>query len=130
VSVSSAEKISSGLMSASVFRIGSVQFALAAGALLLPGLISTNMSFSPVLGRSSAVASVWMRPLYSGSMSIDTMARPFFSDTPPMSPIRTPATRTVCPWPATTACAVASSALSLKGSSWMNGKRRRCWVRM
>ena len=28
------------------------------------------MSFSPVLGRSSAVALVWTRSLYSGSMSI------------------------------------------------------------
>jgi hypothetical protein len=125
VSTSSTEKISSGLMSGSVFRIGIVQFALAAGTLLLPGLTSRNMSFSPVLGRSSAVASVWISPLYSGSMSIVTMARPFFSETPPMSPIRTPATRTVWPWPATTAWAVAISAVSLKGADWMSGKRRR-----
>ena len=55
------------------------------------------MSFRPVLGRSSAVASVWIRCLYFWSMSILTTAVPFFSVTPPISPICTPETRTV--WP-------------------------------
>ena len=82
-------------MSGSVLRTGIVQFARATGAALFPGLTSKNMSLSPVFGRSKAVASVWMRCLYCGSMSIETIARPFLSDTPPMSPIRTPATRTV-----------------------------------
>ena len=39
-------------------------------------------------------------------------ARPSSSSTPPMSPIRTPETRTVWPWPAMTAWAVENSALS------------------
>ncbi len=70
------------------------------------------MSFSPVFGRSSAVALVWTRSLYSRSMSIWITARPSLSSTPPMSPMRTPETRTVWPWPATTAWAVENSALS------------------
>ena len=88
------------------------------------------MSLRPVLGRSSAVAFVWTRSLYSWSMSILITARPSLSSTPPMSPMRTPATRTVWPWPATTACAVENSALSWNGLGSKNGKRIRCSLRM
>ena len=48
------------------------------------------MSFRPVFGRSSAVASVWTRSSYFGSMSIVTMARPSLRSTLAMSPMRTP----------------------------------------
>ena len=88
------------------------------------------MSFRPVFGRRSAVALVWTRCLYSGSMSIRTTARPSLSSTLPMSPIRTPETRTVWPWPAITAWAVWNSAFSTNGLSWMIGKRIRCLPRM
>ena len=88
------------------------------------------MSFRPVLGRSSAVAFVWTTSLYSWSMSILMTALPSFRSTPPMSPMRTPATRTVWPCPATTACAVENSALSWYGLGSKNGIRRRCWSRM
>ena len=88
------------------------------------------MSFSPVLGRRSAVALVWTRSLYSGSMSILMMPRPSLRSTPAMSPTFTPATRTVWPWPATTAWAVENSAFRRLGDAWMNGKRIRSWPRM
>ena len=71
------------------------------------------MSFSPVFGRRSAVASVWTIPLYWGSTSIVTIARPSERSTFEMSPTRTPETRTVWPWPGVTACAVENSAFSL-----------------
>ena len=88
------------------------------------------MSFSPVRGRSSAVASVWIRCLYLSSICIETTAIPFWSLTPPISPICTPETRTVWPWPGVTACAVENSALSVNGVDWMNGKRKRSLLRM
>jgi hypothetical protein len=84
------------------------------------------MSFRPVLGRSSARASVRTMPSYSGSITSSTTARPSRSSTSPMSPIRTPDTRTVWPWPAVTAWAVENSAFSRSGAS-SHGKRRRCW---
>ena len=115
-------------MSGSVLRTGIVQPALASGALREPGLSSMNMSFSPVLGRSSALASVWTRSLYCGSTSIVTIARPCERSTCVMSPMRTPETRTVWPWPGVTACAVENSAFSLYGALWMIGKRRRWWA--
>ena len=59
-----------------------------------------------------------------------TTAIPFFSVTPPMSPICTPETRTDWPWPGATACAVENSALIVNCEDWMNGKRRRSWLRM
>ena len=46
------------------------------------------------------------------------------------SPIRTPATRIVWPWPGTTACAVSNSALSSNGRSSRIGIRRRCFWTM
>ncbi len=100
-------------MSGSVFWTGSMNPSLTAGAPLLPGLSSTNMSFSPVLGRRSAVASVWIIDLYCGSTSMVTIAWPLRRSTLLMSPIRTPEMRTVWPWPGVTACAVAKAALSL-----------------
>jgi len=52
-------------------------------------------------GRSSAAGTPRRRPWiilrYFWSMSIRTTACPFSRCTPPMSPTRTPATRTVCP---------------------------------
>ncbi len=71
------------------------------------------MSLSPVLGRSSAVALVWMRFRYLGSSSICTIATPFLSETLPISPTCTPETRTDWPWPGVTAWAVENSALSV-----------------
>ena len=47
-----------------------------------------------------------------------------------MSPIRTPATRTVWPWPAITAWAVWNSAFRTYGFSSINGKRIRWLLRM
>ena len=88
------------------------------------------MSFSPVRGRSSAVASVWIRCLYFWSICICTTAIPFCSVTSPISPIWTPETRTVWPWPGVTACAVENSAFIVNGDDWMNGKRSRSWLRM
>jgi hypothetical protein len=130
VSESSVERISSGLTSGLVASTGIVQFSLATGASSVPGSSWMNMSFRPVLGRSSAVASVWIMSLYSASMSIRTIARPSSSSTSPMSPIRTPATRTVWPWPAITAWAVWNSAFSTYGLSWMIGNRSRWLLRM
>jgi hypothetical protein len=106
-----------------------VKPALATGAECEPGLISRNMSLSPVFGRSSAAASVWMSGLYSGSMSIETIAWPSCSLTPPISPTLTPETRTVWPWPGVTACAVDSAALRCSGAS-SHGNRKRSLVRM
>ena len=88
------------------------------------------MSLSPVLGRSSAEASVWTRFLYWWSRSIDTIAWPLSSLTSEMSPMRTPDTRTVWPCPGVTAWAVEKAALSLNGACWMNGKCRRSLARM
>ena len=127
MSSSRTEKISSGLTSGSVLRTGTVQPAFARGARSVPGSSSMNMSFSPVFGRSSALASVWTKPLYSGSRSIVTTARPSFRSTFVMSPTRTPDTRTVWPWPGVTACAVANSALIRNGAS-SHGNRRRWWA--
>ena len=72
-----------------------------------------NMSLSPVLGRSSAVALVWTTPWYWGSRFIWTTATPFLSETLPISPTWTPEMRTDWPWPGVTACAVENSALSV-----------------
>ncbi len=68
------------------------------------------MSLRPVLGRSNAVAFVCTTSENSGSSCISTMARPSRSSTLPMSPMRTPDTWIVCPWPAVTACPVENSA--------------------
>ena len=87
------------------------------------------MSFSPVFGRSSAEASAWISLRYFLSISIVTTARPFWRCTPPMSPTRMPAMRTVWPWPGMTAWAVENSALTGNGAAW-NGKRKRSWERM
>ena len=84
------------------------------------------MSLSPVLGRSSAVASVWTRSLYSGSRESVTTAWPSFSPTLVMSPTRTPETRTVWPWPGVTAWAVENAACSWNGLP-SHGKRIR-WL--
>ena len=129
MSASSSARISSGFTSGDVAEIGTVKPSAAAGASSWPGSRSMNMSLSPVLGRSSAVASWRIIPSYSGSMTISTTALPSRSETSPMSPTRTPATRTVWPWPGVTACAVESSALSRSGDS-SHGKRMRCSSRM
>ena len=76
MSESSVERISSGLTSGLVASTGIVQFSFATGAPSLPGSSWMNMSFRPVLGRSSAVASVWTMSLYLRSMSMRTTARP------------------------------------------------------
>ena len=131
MSLSSADSTSSGLTSGRVLLIGIVKPFLTAGALDVPGLTSMNMSLSPVLERSSAVASSRRKLVsYSASMSRPTIARPSLSVTDPMSPILTPATRTVCPWPGVTAWAVENSALTRIGFSSMKGKRRRWFSRM
>ena len=117
-------------MSGSVLPIGIVKPGSATGALSEPGSSSMNMSFRPVLGRSSAFASVWTKPLYSASTSMVTTATPSSSSVSAMSPTRTPETRTVWPWPGVTACAVENSAFSWNGLSSMIGKRTRWWLRM
>ena len=88
------------------------------------------MSFSDVFGRISAVASSVTSPSYSGSIFISTIGRPSSSSISPTSPIWTPETRTVWPWPGIIACAVGSSAFSEIGSSSISGKRSRCWATM
>ena len=87
------------------------------------------MSFRPVFGRRSAVASLWMRLANSGSTSMVTMPWPSLSSTFAMSPTRTPEMRTVCPWPGVTAWAVANEALSWNGVA-SHGKRNRWLARM
>ncbi len=84
MSASSEASISSGLTSGLVFDTGIVKPGFATGALLVPGFSSMNMSWSPVRGRASAVASVWIRCLYLSSICIDTYAIPFFSVIPPI----------------------------------------------
>ena len=88
------------------------------------------MSFSPVLGRSSAVESSRTRPLKRCSISSSTTARPSSSSTSPMSPIFTPATRTDWPCPGATARALSSTASTRNGPSSITGKRKFCWERM
>ena len=113
-----------------VLLTGSVHPGLATGAGPAPGLSSMNMSLRPVLGRNSAVALVWIRCLYLSSICICTTAAPLRKVTPPISPICTPDTRTDWPWPGVTAWAVENSALIVNGLDWMNGKRKRSWLRM
>jgi len=64
------------------------------------------------------------------STSIVARACPFSSFTPVMSPMRTPDTRTVWPWPGATALASTISALRVNGVLSMNGNRTRTWCRM
>ena len=87
------------------------------------------MSFSPVFGRSSAVASGWMRLRYFLSIEKVTSARPSRSCTLLTSPTRIPETRIICPWPGTTACAVVNSAFSVHAFSSRIGSRRFWWSR-
>ena len=63
-------------------------------------------------------------------MSIVTTALPSSYSTLEMSPTRTPATRTVWPWPGVTAWAVSISAFSWKGFSSRSGTRRRSFWTM
>ncbi len=79
------------------------------------------MSWRPVRGRRSTVASSWISGAYCCSTSIVTTAWPFTRSTSEMSPALTPEMFTVWPWPGVTACAVESSALSSKRSSPRNG---------
>ena len=79
------------------------------------------MSWRPVRGRRSTVASSWISGAYCCSTSIVTTAWPSTSSTSEMSPALTPEMFTVWPWPGVTACAVESSALSSKRSSPRNG---------
>ena len=95
-----------------------------------------NMSFSPVRGRSCAVASdrtcsLWLS-IMSRSRAIVTTATPFFGSTPVIFPTSTPATRTVCPWPGITAWASENSAFRLNGGFSISGKypRDSCWEMM
>ena len=77
-----------------MFDTGIVKPGLAAGDAVVPGLSSMNMSFKPVRGRSSAVAFWWIRCLYFWLICSVTIAMPFSSLTPPISPTCTPETRT------------------------------------
>ena len=93
------------------------------------------MSFRPVLGRSSTVASRHTRTLdLSRSIRMLTTARPPTSSTRAISPTSTPATLTVCPWPGVTACAVVKAALnskkSLPNTGTQAGAVSRCLDRM
>ena len=126
---SSSERISSRSTSVSELAIGIVKPSFT-GVRSLPGKTCTYMSFSPVRGRSAAFASRRMSVSYSCLMSSPTSARPSLSSTLPMSPISTPATWTVWPWPGVTACAVSSSTLMRIGVSSASGKRKRWLSRM
>ena len=97
VSVSSADRNSSGFTSGSVLEIGSLKSSSASGASGEPGFSSMNMSLSAVRGRSRAVASRRTMPSYSASIESLMMALPSCSSTSSTSPTSTPATRTVCP---------------------------------
>ncbi len=130
VSASSEERISSGLTSGRVFCTGMMKPGLATGAAFVPGLSSMNMSFSPVRGRSSAVASVWMRCLKVGWMPIVTRATPLTSCTALIIPTCTPETRTDWPCPGVTAWAVEKSAYIFTGLGERSGNCRRSWERM
>jgi hypothetical protein len=88
------------------------------------------MSFNPVFGRRSIVASSRRSPSYFLSISRFTTACPSSSSTGPIAPIRTPATRTNWPWPGVTACAVGSSTFIWIGFSSTIGKRSRWLARM
>jgi hypothetical protein len=77
-----------------------------------PGKMSTCMSFSGVLGRSTARAFVYTRSSRAGSISIETTARPSRNSVPVTVPTFTPATFTGCPSPGVTAPAFANSARS------------------
>ena len=89
------------------------------------------MSFRPVLGRSSAVASVADEVLVLRvDVHLDDRAAVLELDLADVADRARPTTRTVWPWPGVTACAVENSALSANGFSSMNGKRSRWLSRM
>ena len=112
VSASRVERIWSGWTLGSVCASGIVEPC--GGVLpLFPGSTSITMSFKPVFGRSSRVASEWIRSAYLGSMSISTTATPSSRLTPPTLPTWIPAMSIACPWPGVTACAVVNSAFTL-----------------
>ena len=68
-------------------------------ALRARGRARCVMSWRPVRGRSSTVASVWISGAYCCSISIVTTAWPSSRSTLEMSPTLTPAMFTVWPWP-------------------------------
>ena len=115
MSASSTARISSEFTSGSVLSTWIVPPSGTAGSLREPGSSARNMSFSPVRGRSSTVASRRTRPSCSRSRSSRTRARPSCSSTSPTSPTRMPATRTVCPWPGVTPWAFWSSTQTCAG---------------
>ncbi len=117
-------------MSGAVLAIRIIPPSGTSGARFVPGSSSTNMSLRPVRGRSIAVASSCTRSSYWESSSTVTIARPSFSSAPAMSPTRTPATLTVCPWPGRTAWASLSSNLIVNVSSSISGKWMRWLARM
>ena len=132
MSVSSAERISSGLMSGEVFATGIVAPDLSAGP-CAPGSSSTNMSLRPVRGRRRADASGWSGIFFGHflSSSIVTTAAPFLRSTPVILPTCTPAIRTDWPWPGVTACPVEKTALRMNAFDSMKGIRGRAsWLAM
>ena len=133
MSPSSEARIWSGCTFGSVCESGIVEPS-SSGSPFVPGSISIVMSWRPVRGRSSTVASARISGAYSSSTSIVTTALPSSSSTSEMSPTLTPAMFTVWPWPGVTACAVESSALSSKRSSPRTGTQDGygccCWERM
>ena len=110
MSVSSDARIWSKFTVAWVWLAGMTQSSGASPACAVPGSSWIVMSFSPVLGRTSAVAF-----LYSVASSrwifIVTTARPFSRSTLPISPTLTPAIATSWPWPGISAWAVEISIL-------------------
>jgi len=97
---------------------------------VLVAVLDTPTSAGTVFGRRSPVQFSRTSPSCSGSMSKVRIARPCSSSTLEMSPIRTPETRTVWPWPGVTACPVENAPFRTNGLSSMSGKRRRCSLRM
>jgi hypothetical protein len=112
VSASSADSSSSESIGTSVRAIGMIPSRGMGRPGGRPGKMSTCMSFSGVLGRSTARAFVYTRGSTAGSISIETIARPSRSSLPTTVPTFTPATLTGCPSPGVTAPALANSTRS------------------
>jgi hypothetical protein len=121
VSASRLARISSKLTSGSVDALLSVSPSFSSGPLSgVPGSSSTIMSFSPVLGRSSSVASGRTRAKRRSMSSVSTAA-PSSSRTPAISPTRTPEIVTAWPCPGSTPAALVKRASMRKWSLPITG---------
>ena len=78
----------------------------------LPGAMLISMSLSGVFGTRSALAFLYSRGIFEGSMSMWMIPCPLTSEVPVISPTWTPATLTGSPSPGTTAAAVGNAPLT------------------